>query len=171
MSIRFFGKMPYSSQSFANNKEMKHKQNPYILKTKKGKRLTKVESLNITLDAIQSELVIAKEEINDKTPFTKVYYHNFDFLLKLNKQGLRLFCYIAKNLVNFNQDTVYLYKEDYFDKMRAIEEKGISDSSFYEGISNLNLNNIIAESTKPYIYYINPNVFFRGERRYLLLEL
>jgi len=145
-----------------------YQKNPFVPKTKIGNKLTKLSNVD-TDNAIEVDIVLAKESQYDKTPFTKVYNHDFDFLLKLTKPGLRLFCYIAKHLANFNKDSIYLYKEDFFDKMNELNEKGATDDGFKDGVNDLIKHKIIALSDKPLIYFINPNIFYRGERRYLLL--
>lgn len=146
-------------------------ENPFTPRIKDGTKLSKITDasnvflVNEQLEKIDAKIVYAEESQIDRTPFTKVYEHDFSFLLELDSSGIKLFVYITKYLMKFNQDTIYLYIDDFIDKTSN------SKSTYYRGLINLLEANILAKSNKPLIYYINVNKLFRGERRFLLFQI
>lgn len=94
----------------------------------------------------------------DEQQFTKLYLSQFSSFFKLNSQGIRVFGYVMTKLVP---------KQDYFffDLEEALKYTGYkSAQSIYNGLSCLISSNIIARGKKDYIYFINPMMFFNGDR-------
>jgi len=67
-----------------------------------------------------------------------------------------VFRYIIDNLQP-NHDTIYLWEKD-------IVPDHLTRTSFYRGKSWLSENDFIAPHEKPNVYFINPTVFFNGDR-------
>jgi hypothetical protein len=94
----------------------------------------------------------------DEEQFTKIYLSQFSAFFSLTTQSIRVFGYIMTKLMP---------KQDYF--FFDLEEcmqyaKYKSAQSVYNGLSDLISSEIIARGKKDYIYYINPMVFFNGDR-------
>ena len=100
---------------------------------------------------------IRKIEV-DEDQFTKIYLENFQQFFNLKTQSIRVFGYIMTRLKP-NQDYFY------FDLDECKEYTGYkSQQSVYNGLGGLISNEIIARGKKDSIYYINPMVFFNGNR-------
>ncbi len=94
----------------------------------------------------------------DEEKFAKLYLSQFTAFWDLNKASMRVFGYLL-SILQPKQDTVY------FNMKRALEYTRYSSSKYViSGLSDLCKHGIIARSDTPYLYFINPLVFFNGDR-------
>lgn len=151
----------------------KNMENPFLKKAveqvensivKKYKSATKTGQNAIlhALDPNTGELVghtqfIRQIEV-DEEQFAKIYLSNFSAFFDLKPQAIKVFGYILNNLLP-NKDFFYFNLEDC---MNFTDYK--SDTSIRIGLTNLLKNEIIARGKTDYIYFINPMVFFNGNR-------
>lgn len=151
----------------------KNTENPFLKKAveqvensivKKYKSATKTGQNAIlhALDPNTGELVghtqfIRQIEV-DEEQFAKIYLSNFSAFFDLKPQAIKVFGYILNNLLP-NKDFFYFNLEDC---MNFTDYK--SDTSIRIGLTNLLKNEIIARGKTDYIYFINPMVFFNGNR-------
>ena len=94
----------------------------------------------------------------DEQQFTKIYLSQFSAFFELNSQSIKVFGYIMTKLMP---------KQDFFifDLEECLEYIGYkSGQSVYNGLSGLIGSSIIARGKKDYLYFINPMVFFNGDR-------
>ena len=94
----------------------------------------------------------------DEQQFTKIYLSQFSSFFELNSQSIKVFGYIMTKLMP---------KQDFFifDLEECLEYTGYkSGQSVYNGLSGLIGSSIIARGKKDYLYFINPMVFFNGDR-------
>ena len=94
----------------------------------------------------------------DEQQFTKIYLSQFSAFFELNSQSIKVFGYIMTKLMP---------KQDFFifDLEECLEYTGYkSGQSVYNGLSGLIGSSIIARGKKDYLYFINPMVFFNGDR-------
>jgi hypothetical protein len=94
----------------------------------------------------------------DEERFAKLYLSQFETFWELSKTAIRVFGYIVNNLIP-NKDVVYIDMQDILKYTNYKEEKSI-----YKGIAELVNAGIIARSTSFIKYFINPMVFFNGDR-------
>lgn len=94
----------------------------------------------------------------DEDKFAKVYLSQFGVFWELSKTAIRVFGYILTNLIP-NKDIVYIDIQDALKYTGYREEK-----SLYKGIAELVNAGIIARSTSYIKYFINPMIFFNGDR-------
>lgn len=94
----------------------------------------------------------------DRTTFVKLFINEVSALFELSKAGLKTFGYIL-GCLEINKDTVYIY---FPDLMKYADWN--STKQVYRGLGELIANKIIAPSTKPNIWFINPNILFNGDR-------
>lgn len=94
----------------------------------------------------------------DETKFAKVYLSQFAAFWELSKTAIRVFGYIINNLVP-NKDIVYIDLQEVLKYTKYKEEKSV-----YKGIAELVNAEIIARSTNHVKYFINPLIFFNGDR-------
>ncbi len=121
-------------------------------------------SRNAILQAVNSEgevmghtSFIQQIEV-DEQQFTKIYLSQFSAFFELNSQSIKVFGYIMTKLMP---------KQDFFifDLEECLEYTGYkSGQSVYNGLSGLIGSSIIARGKKDYLYFINPMVFFNGDR-------
>ena len=94
----------------------------------------------------------------DEQQFTKIYLSQFSAFFELNSQSIKVVGYIMTKLMP---------KQDFFifDLEECLEYTGYkSGQSVYNGLSGLIGSSIIARGKKDYLYFINPMVFFNGDR-------
>ena len=121
------------------------------------------DTLNQVIDS-NTDIVYAKEIVRDKAPFIKLY--DSTMLLGLSKAELKLFIYIIEN-IKYGSDFIVLKITDVNTFLDNRDFDVFTKATYYRTISNLNEKDIIAERTKG-LYWINPTIFFKGERRHLL---
>ena len=93
---------------------------------------------------------------SDSTRFVKLY--DADVLLNMSRQGIGVFAYILKQLGY--GDTIYI------DVHQCMYMNGWSSAkSVYNGISEMICLDIIRKCKgKRCIYFVNPNIIYRGDR-------
>lgn len=158
-----------SIKSFKENKE-----NPFysdtVMHIDRGVKTIKMgDSNSIIVNTKTSELepgIVAfhKKIPIDKTKFTKVYLDNLTSFFELTKAGQKVLEYLLKSLKPNKGQVLFDYTE-------CKEFTGYSSTStITSGLSDLIKNKFIARSTKAYIYYINPTIFFNGNRMIWIKE-
>ncbi len=93
----------------------------------------------------------------DKEQFTKIYPARIKALFDLGNAALRVFCYIQTK-VQQDRDTFI------FDIESCEEFTKQSRPTIYRGLAELVKNEIIARGKYDFLYYINPLIFFNGDR-------
>lgn len=149
-----------------------NKRNPFI-----GETITHVEVGNkmimathkdhdLLIDSngdVRGHTVLAVKKKVDKAQFMKVYYEAFRNLYDLSKSALRTFGFIAEIVKDTpNKDTFMID----FELCRVTT--GYSRKTINSALAELIGNKFIARGPNPYIYYLNPTVFFNGDRLTLL---
>jgi len=154
-----------------------YKENPFLdkLRIKEGIKISKIANVehfklidtnNNKIDK-DSKVVYAKEVSFDKTGFTKVFNNDLMFLNDLSKTGLKLFTYLLKYKLEYNRDTIIVNINEAIEKLNY---KQSAKKEFNKAITELIELDIFARSTESNIFYLNPAIFYRGERRYLLYD-
>jgi len=107
---------------------------------------------------IKGHSVFLKRTTIDKAQFAKVYVSNLVQFFGLSKAGIRVFGYIAST-VKPDKDFVIMDFDECMDFTKYKSQKSI-----LTGISELLKNSFIARGKNPYHYFINPTIFFNGNR-------
>lgn len=95
----------------------------------------------------------------DESQFVKVYLREFAAFYDLNKSALKVFGYILTKCIAPNKDIFYI------DYDEAKNFTGYSANNIIRtGLSCLVEQGLIARSTNPYKYFMNPLVVFNGDR-------
>jgi len=108
-------------------------------------------------ETIATAAFIQQIEI-DETQFTKFYVSQLGLLFDLPKPALRVFAYIL-NTLQPKSDRFYIHMKEALKYTEYKEEKSI-----FIGLAFLCEKSFIARSESHYMYYINPMVFFNGDR-------
>ena len=94
----------------------------------------------------------------DEQQFAKLYLSNFSAFFDLQPSAIKVFGYILTQ-IKPNQDEFFFDREEC---MQYTEYK--SDTSVFKGLAQLLKSEIIARGKTDYRYYINPMIFFNGNR-------
>lgn len=107
---------------------------------------------------VKGHSLFARKVQVDKAKFMKVFMTGLSNWFDLSKAGIKVFAYIA-NQVEPNRDTFIFDIEDCrsFTGYKA-------DKMIYGGLAELAENRFIARGSAFNIYYINPTIFFNGDR-------
>ena len=149
-------------QSYKTNKE-----NPFVdemfkmeisnrrryIAGKKGSTIVNSET-----GEVEGHQVFAIEEKYDKEEFIKVFRAGLIGMFDLSRAAIKVFAFVASK-VKPNQGFIYLEIKDC---MEYTSYK--SKTPIMSGLAELIEFGFIARSELHYKYYINPNMFFNGNR-------
>lgn len=107
---------------------------------------------------VKGHSLFARKVTVDKAKFMKVFMTGLTNWFDLSKAGIKVFAYIA-NQVQPNRDT-FIFDLDNCKQFTGYSAK----NSILSGLAELVENKFIARGPAFNIYYINPTVFFNGDR-------
>lgn len=107
---------------------------------------------------VKGHSMFARKQIVDKAEFRKVFRTSLANWFDLSKAGIRVFAYIAETL---EKD-----KDSFEFDLEACKAftKYSATNTILSGLAELIDNQFIARGHHPYKYFINPTVFFNGNR-------
>jgi len=150
----------------------KHKKSPFIkelleIEVTKRRKILAGKSPNIIVNSetgeVEGHQVFAITEKVDKEKFIKVYEQGLTSLFNVSKSGLKVFAFLTK-IAKPNKDYVIFEIDD------CKEYTGYkTDKPILKGIAELIEGNLIARSRYHFKYFINPSMFFNGNR-YTLIQ-
>lgn len=128
----------------------------------KAMLITDAESGELTNIAERSITFVETKEVDDEQ-FIKLYAMGIKQLANLTKSGFELFQVIYKMMLEKqDNDKIYLeYNSILSDKKYSYE---YSQKTFIQGINDLLCNEIIFQSTSPFMYFLNLKLFYNGQR-------
>lgn len=101
----------------------------------------------------------------DNTQFIKLFTSGLKQFFSLKPTAYKIVQVLLHQLgKSTRRDVIYLnmgVAEEYFTET---EQKGVSKSAYYSAVKELIEKEFIAESTNPNLYWINPTLFFNGDR-------
>lgn len=107
---------------------------------------------------VKGHSLFARKVTVDKAKFMKVFMSGLSNWFDLSKAGIKVFAYVA-NQVEPNRDT-FIFDLENCKKFTGYAGK----NSVFSGLAELVDNHFIARGPNPFVYYINPTVFFNGDR-------
>lgn len=142
-----------------------YRENPFmsgLRMTIRPKRLTVARGSTL-IDSNTGEIQGTTEVMQvipvDDTQFVKLYTANIGAFFDLSRAGLRVFgALMIAAQKHVGTDLVYL------DLKSLPEEVALSKQTFYRGLAELVENNFCAKHESPGWYFVNPNLFFNGDR-------
>lgn len=121
--------------------------------------------IDTTTGEIEDVAEIVSVQHVDNEQFVKVFTANLRTFFNLKPTTYRLVQVLLYQLGKTPQrDTVYLniaVAERYF---QETEQRGVSRSAYHDAMRELIEKSFIAESVDPNLYWINPALFFNGDR-------
>lgn len=123
----------------------------------KGNKLVQQYAVNEEGEIIAHAAFVQQIEV-DETQFAKLYLSQLGVFFDLPKTALRVFTYIL-NILQPKSDRVFINLRE------ALKYTGYKDeNSIISGLAILCHKGFIARSEVHYMYFINPMVFFNGNR-------
>ena len=164
------------SNALSRRKLPKFATNPFVdnallnqLNGRKNVIYTQTNSTSM-IDLETQEITSAQTQIRktiraDKEQFIKLYTTHLRAFFELNQTAYKLLQYVIHTAQHeaMNTDRVYLNlntAQEYFESM----DQKCSPASYYSGMKTLVEKLFIAETTNQGFYFINPKLFFNGDR-------
>lgn len=143
--------------------------NPFTkdFKYKKKQYYDKIDNISIKIgdkeltnaDFKEHNVVLAEKLYKDNEPFCKFFFNTDLDITNLNPSACKLLIYIMSSKLNINMDFIFINSRN------ITKELDMSINTIYSGILNLLQYNIIMKRTDANMYWINPHVIFRGDRK------
>ena len=111
----------------------------------------------------EDTLFIGVKKELDKEQFIKIFHSQLQVLFDLSKAALKLFSYIA-SATEFKDRIIF----DLEECKRYTGYKG--KEAIYKGLAELLKADMIARTGASNIYFINPQIFYKGDRIVLVTE-
>lgn len=118
-----------------------------------------------TAEMTPASLQVVKQIRSDKESFVKLYTTHLKAFFELSTTAYKVLQYVLNTIQteSINEDKVYLSllrAEKFFTEQGA----KISKATYYKAMKELVEKLFIAETTDVNVYFINPKLFFNGDR-------
>jgi len=142
----------------------KNKENPFmanlVVPQRNGMAVVSKKSIPIVdseTGEVEEIFMHIKQKV-DKEMFVKLFKSQIQTIFDLTRLGYKIFGYFL-NATRINEDMVH------FDLEECMEKTGYkSTRSVFEGLAELCKKDIVAKGKTHTLYYINPAIFFNGNR-------
>lgn len=112
---------------------------------------------------VDDTLFIAVKKELDKEQFVKIFHNQLQAIFDLSKKALKVFAYIA-SITEYTDKVI-------FELEKCKDFTGYSSkATILNGVAELLEKEFIAKTTITNIYYINPQIFYKGDRLVLVSE-
>jgi hypothetical protein len=127
--------------------------------------ITTQDVLNADTGELESQklVVLGKKEYVDADEFAKIFIKNIGFFYELSKSDLKIF-QLLLNKVEYNQDIVCVNMQ------KMAHDLNLAIQTVYNSMAKLIEREIIARADSNECFYVNPKVFFKGDRLVLINE-
>jgi len=106
----------------------------------------------------------------DRTEFVKLFADGVKRFFELSPAGAKLLSYVLAVVQEApGTDRINLHFMDYMERFPG-EPKPMSKTTFFRGFTELLTKGFVAQSTVPNVYFINPKLFFNGDRARFVME-
>lgn len=147
---------------------VKYKSNPLVvpkdvhIKGKVVRIKEETHMVDVVTGEYQTSSAIVERKQVDKTEFVKLYSEGIKQGYSLSPSANKAFQLVLKATQNaaYGSDRIYIHFMD------AVEDPDfpISQQTFHRGMKELLNKDFIAASERPNWYWINPHLFFKGDR-------
>lgn len=149
----------------------KHEANPFLdgLHLRLGKKRLSVARGSRLIDEDgeihHTEIVQIKEV--DREEFVKLYTANLKVFFELTSAGQKVLRYVLAVVQDApDTDRIYLHAGDCNERFPG----EISKTTFFRGLNELLTKGFLAQSVLPSQFFINPHLFFNGDRARFVTE-
>lgn len=146
----------------------KYAENPLVETSEIKSKQKTVRAINTgsMVDTMTGEIVagsaVVVRTMVDDDQFVKVFADGVKASFDLSPSGFKVFQLVLKaaQTAPFGSDSIYLYFMD------AVQDPDmpISQQTFHRGLKELLSKRFLAASNRPNIFWINPHLFFKGDR-------
>lgn len=157
-----------------------HKENPFL----EGKDALRISTVKRRGPLASNRAVVNTEtgEVENVAEIVKVYEVDDDKFVKLFSQNLRVFFSLKPSTFKMlevllyemqktpGNDRVYLNVEAAREYFESHGVEPIAKATFHKSITELVEKSFIALSTRQNLYFINPAIFFNGDRARFVTE-
>jgi hypothetical protein len=156
-----------------------YKENPFITPTtaiSTSKKRVVVQGGKAIVDQTTGEMENVAEVVMirqvDSEQFVKLFTQNLKVFFDLTPGTMKLLqVLLAQVQKNANQDRVMLNVSIMQDYFLTSKTDALSKASFHRSVKELIEKRFIAETVLTGLYYINPNLFFNGDRVRFMTEI
>lgn len=114
---------------------------------------------------------IHRIEAVDEARFIKLFTQNSALFFDLNRPAQKLLRFILFCVQsNPGKDGIWFTWRDIETWIESEKVKGLSRPSYHRALAELLQKKLLAESERPNFYWINPHVFFNGDRMVFIQE-
>lgn len=117
---------------------------------------------------------IKRIKVVDSDPFVKLFTAELNRFFDLTPTALRIVTVLIQNIgaIRLGQgDQVYITERSLSETLEEHGMKPPSSATYYRAMEELIGKGFIAPSTNPPLYYINPAIFFNGDRVRFVTEI
>ncbi len=110
----------------------------------------------------------------DSAPFVKLFTEELDRFFNLTPTALRIVTVLIQDVGKLrlgDGDQVYLTEKQLGETLQSHGLKAPSSASYYRALEELITKGFIAPSTNPPLFFINPAIFFNGDRVRFVTEI
>jgi hypothetical protein len=128
-----------------------------------GRQLSLID--NQTGEEIGGTIKIASRQLVDKEEFVKIYKDQIRIMFDLTTRGMKVFGYILH--ATRVSDGMILFSLKKCQEFTGYSSKGSITAALAELLSK----QIIARTDEPHLYFINPAMFFNGDRIVMMRDV
>lgn len=162
------GKVRYAVNPFWDTVAMETKRKRTTLKGEDGPR----ELVSVSTGQREGVVEITKVYEVDADRFVKIFTRHLSVFFDLKQNGLRLFEYVLFVVgQTHNKDFIHMHPLDVERYHKAHGRNGYSRASFYRAVAELSERGLIAEADVPGRYFINPAIYWNGDRARFITEM
>jgi hypothetical protein len=121
--------------------------------------------VNTTTGEIDSSPMISRRVLVDSERFVKVYTAQLGVFFSLPSRAMQLAEVLLREMSRFaGTDMVYLNQAAAERHFKSLNRKAMSKQTYHRALSDLLGAGLIAYSDRPGLFFLNPHVFFNGDR-------
>lgn len=161
--------LPEQKDKLTKSTAPRYGQNPFMagVTINRGKKKIQVGKAGSLADLETGEVHATEISVIrevDRTEFVKLYREGVKRSFELSPSGTKLLTYVL-NVVQDHKmtDRITLHFFDYQERFPGDHNK-MSKATFFRGFGELLNKGFIAQSNIPNLYYINPDLFFNGDK-------
>ena len=124
-----------------------------------------------TGEVSDDHIALAKIKTVESDKFVKVYAAHMHILFELGKPAQRVCEFVMHQISTraLNKGEVVLSFPDYEERFKG--KVGATRQTFMRGLQELASKNLVAKTTARDIWFINPAIFFNGDRARFITEI
>lgn len=148
----------------------------FVVPKRKKMRYTGITEQEITVKIGNDEMAAEVRTIDtvDSEPFVKIFTQEIKRFFGLSNAAMRIVTLMLEDVGNMKlggSDQVYMTEKFVQKAMIECDLKPISTATYYRAIYELIEKGFIAPTENPPLFFINPAIFFNGDRIKFTREL